>query len=267
MRPARSLFSRLSSARLTLSLTELRHLTLVNADLATFSRNPRFGSLVALVLISVTLSDPWVLRRWAMPVLRRLSIVDCSVSQQPGREQLWTTDLLSQLELVEIGESRRVDAHTGLIIPLTHLPDPLNILWHVDVDSALVRLPFPRPRAALRRHAFVRLVVHGADPASSPDRTNLGVPQRSRADKVLDILALLPNLELLLIPRGAWPAPPHSGPAPAWQKAIIDECARRGIALRTYERRKEGEGFVPEFAAFLREREEDAASEARKAAR
>ncbi|GAA5847658.1 hypothetical protein JCM9279_004971 [Rhodotorula babjevae] len=238
---------------------KLRHLSLAHADLATFSRDPRFLHLVTLVLSSVTLSEPWFLGRHAMPALRRLSIADCGVPRPPDRTQRWTTDLVPQLELLDIGESRRADANVGLILPLADLPDALPVVWRVDVDRALVRVTFPRARAVLRRHAFVRLTVDDDTPDSSTGWERLPPARPERLAKILDILAALPNLQLLLVPHDLWPPLAHPAPASQAQQAILDECARRGIALRTYERRAgKEEGLVPEFEAFLREREEAA---------
>ena len=167
-----------------------------------------------------------------MPALRRLSIVNVRVFEWLFRKERWATNLLPQLDSLEIGEDLHADADVRLLVPLAYLP------------------------------TFVRLVV-GA-----------GTRRPGHFDKLLGILALLPNLELLLIPLSFWspPAPqPHVGSARApsrravqqaaqRQRAVVAESARRGVALRTYDEREgEGEGSVPEFEQFLRERASAAA--------
>ncbi|GAA5893240.1 hypothetical protein JCM8208_004384 [Rhodotorula glutinis] len=238
--------------------SKLRDLSIANADLVTISRNTRFRSLVTLGLSSVALSEPWLLSRWTMPALRHLSLVACPVTLGPYRKERWTTNLLPQLDILEIGESHKPDANVGLLVPLVNLPVTLPVLWRVDVDRALVRVPFLRPRAALLRHAFVRLTI--ADDAPTQQRAPISRPERLA--KVLSILDLLPAVELLLVPHDFWHPPSRAEPArmsqdtegDEGQQVVVDECARRGIEVRTYERREGGhDGVVPEFRAFLRE--------------
>ena len=241
----------------------LRHLTITNAELTLVSRRTTsFPSLTSLTLSGVTLTEPWILSRSTLPALRRLSIVNVRVFEWLFRKERWATNLLPQLDSLEIGEDLHADADARLLVPLAYLPDTLPVLWSVNINRALVRLPSPRSHAALPRHTFVRLVV-GA-----------GTRRPGHFDKLLGILALLPNLELLLVPLAFWspPAPqPNLGSARGpsrravqqaaqRQRAVVAECARRGVALRTYDEREgEGEGSVPEFEQFLRERASAAA--------
>ncbi|GAA5933643.1 hypothetical protein JCM3775_003760 [Rhodotorula graminis] len=238
--------------------TQLRHLTVVNTELTLESRRTTsFPSLTSLTLSSATLTEPSILSNSVMPVLRHLAIVDCRVFKWLYLPTRWATNLLPQLEVLEIGEDQHRDADVRLLAPLATLGDTLPVLWCVDLDRALVRNRFPRSHAALRRHVFVRLVL--AEPSSpsplEPARHTSFRNAPSRLAKVLDIVALLPNLELLLVPHDLWLPNARPSSAHAAQQAVVDDCARRGVALRTYDGRGEsGEGIVPEFETFLRER-------------
>ncbi|GAA5847654.1 hypothetical protein JCM9279_004970 [Rhodotorula babjevae] len=238
------------------SFAELRHLTVTNAELTLVSRRTTsFPSLTSLTLSGVTLTEPWILSRSTFPALRRLSIVNCRTFEWLYRKEHWATDLLPQLDCLEVGEDIYEDADARLLIPLDNLPDTLPILSRVNINRDLDRFASRRERAALPRHTLVRLVI------------GTRTPRPGHFDKILDILARLPNLELLLVPLAFWspPAPqPHLGStrpashravqqAAQRQRAVVDECARRGVALRTYDER-EGEGSVPELEQFLRER-------------
>ncbi|GAA5933647.1 hypothetical protein JCM3775_003761 [Rhodotorula graminis] len=247
----------------------LRHLVIVNADFAISPTYTDFRSLVSLVLWSATITDPATLSKSTMPSLRRLVLVNCRMYSWLYLRSRWATDLLSQLELLEVGEDRTEGADVRLLVPHARLPFTLPVLWHVDLDRALVRLNFPPSRAALRRRHFILLTLDDDDDDDDTASSRRSSPRDARHVRHLklldDILPALPNLELVLVPRSFWapPAPQDLGAARQAaarlaherQQAIVDECRWRHIALRTYEPREdEGVGFVPEFEAFVRER-------------
>ncbi|GAA5857303.1 hypothetical protein JCM9279_005127 [Rhodotorula babjevae] len=206
----------------------LAHLTIEHTRF--FDNSP--GGLVLPHLTSLSIStaktkEPWLLSKATMPTLRHLAIRNSRFEPPPPSGFRAATDLLEQLDVLEIGEDRSQGANNPRRGPLFS-----------------------------SRCAYVRLGRVDAYHANSRD------PRDARLTRLGIILSTLPELKLVLVPADFWlppPTPPLSSRATATQQGLELELERRGVALR-FVTPGEVDGITPEFVKFLREREHGTAA-------
>ncbi|GAA5922934.1 hypothetical protein JCM3775_006191 [Rhodotorula graminis] len=221
----------------------LAHLDVANQAFCTSSPRLTFPSLVSLNLNMVNTKQCWLLTKKSMPALRHLSIGDIMVKKKPSPPSLATTDLLGQLESLEIGEDTKAGSDTSCLIPILDLPPSLPVLWRINLDSTNTRPVTPSPRRTYVR--IDRVDVLAADDVE---------PRLARLTKLSAVLAALPDLELVFVPRELWaPSQTPSMAATAAQQALKESLKARGVEVRAFDPDERG-GASRHLAAFLRER-------------
>ena len=205
---------------------------------------------MSLNLATANTKQPWLLTTTAMPALRQLIIGDTMVKKVPSPASLAATDLLNQLEYLEIGEDRKAGSNTAILVPPSAVPASLPVVWRVDLDSHISRL---LERAHPRR-TYIRIDRVHAHAADDVD------PRVARLAKLGAVLAALPDLELVLVPRDFWlPTQEPSQAAEDAQRALAQALKERSVEVIAFEPDGRG-GVAPHLAAFLRERERGTAA-------
>ncbi|GAA5856517.1 hypothetical protein JCM9279_003000 [Rhodotorula babjevae] len=144
-------------------------------------------------------------------------------------------------------------------VDLNSLDASLPILWSVELY-----LDYEAPSSSTIPLTYIlgivtgTLIVDDVDSYHDDPRWRLGPWVKLRR-----ILAEQRAPRLVLLPPLLWAHGDALDPdvAREWQ-GLVDECARRGIALRKHDPAREYDGVVPEFMEFLRE--EAAGSAARR---
>jgi len=210
-----------------------------------------FPRLSSLTLIRARTKEPWLITKSVMPALSQMSIRDSRFEPAPSSTSRRATDLLEQLDCLEIGEDRTQAADARVLVPFETVPSRLPVLWRLDLDSKRVGDPTLSASCAyFRLGSYHTYLTRGRD------------PRDARLAKLGIILSTLPELKLVLVPTEFWfppLAPAPSDQAKATQQALAEELVRRGVELWTF---VPGalDGVVPEFTTFLREREHGTAT-------
>ncbi|GAA5917285.1 hypothetical protein JCM8208_005006 [Rhodotorula glutinis] len=228
----------------------LAHLTVENQAFCTSSPRLTLPSLVSLTLSTVTTKQYQHLRKASMPSLRYLSIGDVMLRRQPSPASLAATDLLGQLNFLEIGEDHKAGSDTSILVPFSSLPPFLPVVWRIGLDSPLAR-PLARAlsvQLAAPRRTFVR--IDGIDGYAVNDVD----PRLARLNKMGVLLSALPYLQLVLVPRDFWdPTPAPSTAATAAQTALRHVLAVRNVEVIAFDPDEHG-GVAAHLKMFLRSR-------------
>ena len=157
-------------------------------------------------------------------------------------------DLVARLEYVQLAdvtpdEPPRSYRPLGIDLP----GQGVRILWSVSLEETLTRdgIAFetkPVPSATVAR--YIRL-----------EETEMIMNSSSAVLNVASgLIAAHTKLRAVFVPSTMWEVSPSTTQDEhASRQAIVDHCARAGVALRTYTSSRWSLNHVPEFSAYLRE--------------
>ncbi|GAA5899086.1 hypothetical protein JCM8208_003000 [Rhodotorula glutinis] len=194
-----------------------------------------------------------------LPRLRHLSLEGCTTMGLSDAPTIFPLDFVRQLDSIQLHIFDFAALRQGI---LPH-NDLAPVLWRVDLVQGFGGEPnTAAPFALCVAHLIVEVSAYvlaslGPDADDdSPDWSTILVG-------ALEPRSALPDLRLLLLPRPLWSSP-HGATRTfkRKKKAVVADCARRGIEIRTYEpaRALEGGIVVPEFLEYRREQRATAAA-------
>ncbi|GAA5893324.1 hypothetical protein JCM8208_004409 [Rhodotorula glutinis] len=256
-----------SIQRITLSYTSshldrfahfhhLRHLSIHNCTITLPSATAVLPYLESIRFADTHVTSGQGATTEAFPALRHVAVV-YENSGAGMIEAVFNKALLAQLDFLEVACEIGLGDEATEPSYFADLPPSLAVLWHLEVNTSVrdrveeYTLPHSIPHAQ-------HLMLHPHDLGPIHRSLDHVVPLYRKMLRLIALHDRVP-LRLVLVPANMWNCPPDEV-APADERearqAVVDECARRGIALRTFEQPLRAYGVVPEFAAFVREEAE-----------